>query len=456
MREVLELTKELHEEMKRLSTLLTALFVCSIVLAQHPHSRGGNPFYWAIVGGISAILIYAFYWGVPFVLTLFKRHRKNRRDKGIVMKQVKETTAMGSFTIDTHDKNEKVILQSDNMTKINTCENLLPKEFSHFRTKRQKIIFGVICLIMCLLAVLVVELHINNKRDRLFSNMLEQVRNSFNSDDDYSPNAEALFSENIDDLEYTEIAIPPFPNEADKHKKKHWMNMFKGVEHLYKITDGGWTMTGDIYYPVPYEDGIYRNGVQEYRYIPYMICVPKGVDFNLDIAKSIVSKALDKVYSEPTELNAVYKARSRTNEYYELIGHFYKDSLLEKGGIPFYNKSTGTEPIIDNGQFTGYYWFGMQTIDQYRVLMAYRNIMVWTVVEKGGFSASVKDRIIFYGTAFALILFIIVLYLNRDRIILKSKRMFLVEKSDEQMHCKHCGKLIDAYSDYCKYCGKKL
>ena len=441
--------------MKRLYALLTALIVCAIVLAQHPHSRGGNPFYWAIVGGIGALLVYAFYWSVSFILSLFKRHRRNRVDEGNVENQMKETTTTESAIVDIHEDSENFVLQSDEDAKINTSDNPLPKDISHIRTKRQKITMGVISVIMCLLAVVVVELHINNKRDRLFSDMLEQVRNSFSADDDYSPNAEALFGENIDDLEYTEIAIPIFPNDGDKHEKKQWMNMFMGIEHLYKITDGGWTMAGDIYHPVPYEDGNYRNGVQEYRYIPYMICVPEGADFNIHIAKTIIKKALDKAYTEPTESNAVHNALSNNNDYYEMIGHFYGDSVPEIS-IPFYVQSTGTEPIYDNGKFTGYYWFGMQTIGQYKVLMAYRNLCAWNVVEKRGFNASVKDRTLFYGIALALILSILFLYLYRDRLKLKSKQMFRVDKSDKQMYCKHCGKLIDADSNYCKYCGKKL
>ena len=442
--------------MKRLYALLTASFVCAIVLAQHPYSRGGNPLYWAIVGGIGALLVYAFYWSVSFILSLFKRHRRNCVDDGNAENQMKETTTTESAIVDVHEDSENVVLQSDEDTKINTSDNPLSKDISHIRTKRQKITIGVISVIMCLLAVVVVELHINNKRDRLFSDMLEQVRNSFSADDDYSPNAEALFGENIDDLEYTEIAIPTFPNDGDKHEKEHWMNMFMGVEHLYKITDGGWTMEGDIYHPVPYEDGNYRNGVQGYRYIPYMICVPEGAEFNIHIAKTIIKKALDKVYTEPTESNAVHNALSNNNDYYEMIGHFYRDSVPEIGGIPFYNKSTGTEPIFDNGKFSGYYWFGMLRIEQYKVLLAYRNLFAWNAVEKRGFNASVKDRVLFYGIALALILSVLFLYLYRDRIKLKSKRMFRVEKSDKQMYCKHCGKLIDADSDYCKYCGKKL
>ena len=164
--------------MKRLYALLTASFVCAIVLAQHPHSRGGNPLYWAIVGGIGALLVYAFYWSVSFILSLFKRHRRNCVDDGNAENQMKETTTTESAIVDVHEDSENVVLQSDEDTKINTSDNPLPKEISHIRTKRQKITIGVISVIMCLLAVVVVELHINNKRDRLFSEMLEQVRNS--------------------------------------------------------------------------------------------------------------------------------------------------------------------------------------------------------------------------------------------------------------------------------------
>ena len=441
--------------MKRLYVLLSVFCICAVAIAQHPHSRGGSPFYWALVGGISAILMYSFYWGGSFILTLFRRNRNKSSDENVNESHLEESKTKETDNNDTTDNNDEVSILPNEAMEINAKGFSLSQSIPYTRTKKQKIITLIIGVIMSLLSVIVVELYISNKQDTLFSGMLEQVRNSFNSDDAYSPGVEAIFSENIDDLEYKEVPIPAFPNEGDKHEKKHWMNMFMGVEHLYKITDGGWTIIGDIYHPVPYQDGSYRYGVQEYLYIPYMICVPEGADFNVHIAKSIVNKALDKVYTEPTEAKAVHNANSYTNDYYEINGRFYGDSVPEIS-IPFYNKSTGTEPIFENGKFTGYYRYGMLTIGQYRVLLAYRNRLAWNVVEKRGFNASVKDRVLFYGIAFALILFIIVLYLSRDRIKLKSKRMFRIEKTDKQMYCRHCGKLIDADSNYCRYCGKKL
>lgn len=436
---------------KRLSFFAILLLFCEMVLAQHPHSRGESPLYWALVGGISAILLFAFYWSASFVLSLFMRNRQ-RSDENIVDSRSEEINTIESGIDAPSTNNEKNTTPPDESMKTNVCDNTPIQDISLTRKKRNVII---ISLIMIVSSVLVVELYISNKRDRLFSDMLEQVRNSFNNINEYSPNAEDLFSENIDDLEYTEIPIPAFPNEGDKREKKHWMNMFGGIEHLYKIIDGGWTMEGEIYYPVLYKDGNYRNGIQEYRYIPYMVCVPEGADFNIHIAKTIVNKALDKVYIEPTESEAVCDALSRPNEYYEMVGHFSENSVPGIS-IPFYIQSTGTKPIFDNGEFTGYYWFGMQTIGQYRVLLAYRNLLAWNVVEKGGFSASAKDRVLLYGIAFALILFIIALYIYKDRIMFKSKRIVRVDKTSKQMYCRHCSKLIDADSDFCRHCGKKL
>ena len=47
--------------MKRLYVFVLAILCCTLAFSQHPHSRGGNPLYWALVGGISAGMLYVFY-----------------------------------------------------------------------------------------------------------------------------------------------------------------------------------------------------------------------------------------------------------------------------------------------------------------------------------------------------------------------------------------------------------
>jgi clan AA aspartic protease (TIGR02281 family) len=256
-----------------------------------------------------------------------------------------------------------------------------------------------------LLSVIVIEVHIDNKRDMLSSDLWSQIRNAIvgPNGEDY---IEALEHEHIDDLEYEEVPIPKFISESDniktnKRKKKQWDNMFSGIEHIYKITDGGWTMSGMSCQPVRYKDEYYRDGIQDFRYFPYMICVPNGVEFNTEIAKHILKESLDKVYCEPNRYNA-FADIEKENEYFNFIGRIWNDSL-PKPSIHFYNETTGTDPIFEDGKFTGFYWFGMHRIGPFRVLLGYQDITVWGVVEKEGFNASTKDRVIYYGLVFIIL-----------------------------------------------------
>ena len=47
--------------MKRLYVFVQVFLFCSLAFSQHPYSRGGNPLYWALVGGISAVMFCVFY-----------------------------------------------------------------------------------------------------------------------------------------------------------------------------------------------------------------------------------------------------------------------------------------------------------------------------------------------------------------------------------------------------------
>lgn len=60
-------------DMKRLYVFLQAILFCSFAFSQHPYSRGGNPLYWALIGGISAVVIYVFYLLLGWLMNLFKR-----------------------------------------------------------------------------------------------------------------------------------------------------------------------------------------------------------------------------------------------------------------------------------------------------------------------------------------------------------------------------------------------
>ena len=269
----------------------------------------------------------------------------------------------------------------------------------------RKYIIYIVYGFMLLLSIIAIEIYIGNKREVLSRDLWSQVRNAV-----VGPNGEnhieAMEYEHIDDIEYIEVPIPSFPQNGDKTEKKQWNNKFSSVEHLYKIT-GGWSMSGMSYQPVCYEDGYYRDGIQDFRYFPYMICVPSGVEFNTEIAKTIIEKSLDKVYCEPEGYNAADGIKTQKNDYFNIKGCSCNDSLP----IHFYNETTGTDPICENGKFSGYYWFGMHRIGPYRVLLAYQNKFAWGVVEKDGFNASTKDRVIYYSITLILLTFFLFLLL---------------------------------------------
>ena len=188
--------------------------------------------------------------------------------------------------------------------------------------------------------------------------------------------------------------------------------MFSGIEHVYKITDQGWQMAGMQYTLIPNKDRYVKEGIQDYYFFPYMICVPNGLEFNTEIAKYIIEKSLDKVYCEPDQHNTASELKSTQNEYYHFVGR----NLVLQDSVPelcmhFYDETTGTDPIYDSNNFTGLYWFGMHKIGQYRVIFAYQNGTAWRIEEKDGFSASTKDRAICYGITFILLTTFLLLFL---------------------------------------------
>ena len=282
---------------------------------------------------------------------------------------------------------------------------------------RKYILYTAYCFLL-LMSVLVIELHINNKRDKLYSELIGNVRNSFSS---INQSIDALNFSRIDDLEYEEVTIPtfvpPYESEsekwrkrANKRKRKQWNNMFSGIEHVYKITDQGWQMAGMQYALLPNKDRYVKEGIQDYFFFPYMICVPDGLDFNTEIAKIIIEKSLDKVYCEPNQYNTAEEIKSTQNDYYHFVGNSFLQDSLPELCMHFYNESTGTDPIYVNNKFTGYYSFGMQKIGQYRVIYAYQNGIAWRLEEKKGFNASTKDRVIYYSiTLILLTIFLFIL-----------------------------------------------
>jgi len=286
---------------------------------------------------------------------------------------------------------------------------------------RKYIIYLTYCFIL-LLSVLVIELHIMNKRDKLYSELIGMVRNSFGN---INESIDALDFDRIDDLEFEEVSIPKFATyEKDtrvaKRKVKQWNNMFSGIEHVYKITEQGWQMAGMQYSFIPDYDRKCKLGIQDYFFVPYMICVPDGLDFNQEIANNLLDEALNRVYCEPNQYNTASEIKSTQNEYFKFVGNTFLQDSLPEMYMGFYNKTTGTDPIYENNKFTGYYWFGMLKIGQYKVIFAYTNSISWRIEEKDGFNASTKDRVIYYSITFILLTIFLFLFLycvknsNRD------------------------------------------
>lgn len=252
--------------------------------------------------------------------------------------------------------------------------------------------------------------------------MIGRVHDSFGG---INQSIDALDFERIDELEYKEVSIPAFitdenNTEIGKRKRKRWDNIFSGIEHVYKITYQGWQMAGMQYTLIPDEDRHVKNGIQDYYYFPYMICVPDGLEFNIDIAKNILEKSLDKVYCKPDQYNTANEIISTPNDYFHFVGNTFLQDSLPKLYMHFYDETTGTDPIYDGNKFSGYYWFGMHKIGQYRVIFAYGNSISWRIEEKEGFNASTKDRVIYYSivlvflTGLLLLFLYIVKHSNRD------------------------------------------
>lgn len=305
------------------------------------------------------------------------------------------------------------------------------KQLPITKTEKWKFYAIAIYVVLLLLTLLSTELYVNNKKDKLRTELKNKVGKTFKDNTDNENTVEALWQNYPNELEYKEIQIPPIPKKNEE--MKHWMNMFSGVEHVYKITKGGWTMSGMIYDMVKNnEDSLYSYGIQDYYYVPFLICVPYGVNFNAQIAKDIIEKSLEKVYCEPDKYNIIDNAKSYSNDYYHLVGQFNDDKKPEIS-IHFYSESTGTDPIYEKGKFTGYYWFGILHVGPYKIIKTYHNHVTWNTVEKEGFNASLRDRVLSYGIIFIILTCSLFLFIRKINIKIKKTKMILTESLKERL-----------------------
>ena len=69
---------------KRLYTLVPAILFCTLVFSQHPHSRGGSPFYWALVGAVAYGGVYIIYLVFGYLIKSLKRNKTKEQQSNIV------------------------------------------------------------------------------------------------------------------------------------------------------------------------------------------------------------------------------------------------------------------------------------------------------------------------------------------------------------------------------------
>ena len=319
------------------------------------------------------------------------------------------------YSIFSKFKGNHYISETDNLGSTSSKRNNkmgISSKLAWFKS-RQYILYITYCF-MLLLSIVVIELHIDNKQDRLYSELIGRIQDSFGG---FNQNLDALDFERIDELEYKEVSIPELITDEnnttiDKRKRKRWNNIYSGIEHVYKITYQGWQMAGMQFTHISNNGVGIKNGIQDYYYFPFMICVPDGLEFNIEIAKNILEKSLDKVYCKPDQYNTANEIKSTPNEYFHLVGNTFFQDSLPKLSMHFYDETTGTDPIYDGNKFTGYYWFGMHKVGQYRVIFAYQNSFSWRIEEKEGFNASTKDRVIYYSIVLVFLtgLLLLILY----------------------------------------------
>lgn len=104
---------------KRLYILLPAILFCTLVFSQHPHSRGGSPFYWALVGAIAYGGLYLIYLLFGYLIKLVKRNKTREQSSDIV--QSTERTLKSTENLEETDKKEMVdSSQKDTPKKLET------------------------------------------------------------------------------------------------------------------------------------------------------------------------------------------------------------------------------------------------------------------------------------------------------------------------------------------------
>lgn len=292
----------------------------------------------------------------------------------------------------------KPILDNSVISNHENTNNIAPsarplKKIPFIPLRKQKPICILLYIIFLLLSIFCVESYIDSKKERLRQDIIDGVGLKYGED------VSAMAFDETKHLEIRKTTIPPYPKNGDanelKYDQEHWKNMFGGMASLYKITDGGWWMEGRVLTIYPNSQKQAHYGYLFYNYFPVFICSPNGSKIELDLAKSIVSHALDVVYRKPDRFNKINFAYS--NSYYNVMGSSVEDYPM-RGYVHAYAEDTGNKPILDeHGKKTEDNYYGMVEVGMYRVILGYKSDMGFGIHEKNGFSASLKDRVLLYG-----------------------------------------------------------
>lgn len=281
------------------------------------------------------------------------------------------------------------------------------------KLEKSKYIAIIVYILFLIASVVVIERYIKEKRNRLESELFDTMGWTLNK------SSMGLMHESLDNVKYKEVPIPSYPK--DPRKQQYWKNMFSGIQHVYKLTDEGWIMSGMIFQIVENGSGNYGPGIQDFTFSPYMICVPKGVEFNKQIAINIIGASLKMNANNADDSNIDGNVRSLSNEYFKISGI----NITSSKHIPFHDEQTGTDPIYENGKFDDKFWFGMDKIGPYRIILSYSNQIAWSPEEKK--EASMKDRMLYYSILDGLftILFVFSIFFITKRI--SASKLFLKE-----------------------------
>lgn len=379
----------------------TFFFLCIPAICQHSYSKGGNPFYWAIAGGLGSVIIFIIY-----LLFSFLNKQIKKRHKG------------------TNEENNNTNEVGRSNLAINT------KKLPRIKLEKHKTYATILFILSLLIAIIAIEVYIYNRKENLYKQLNRRVESTFENTVD-GHDVQALNASFINKVKYQEVAIPPSPkfDSWDNSKKEYWDNMFSGIEHLYKLTVRGWTMQGMVYGIFPDVEGHPHIGIINYFYYPYMVCVPHGAYFNDQIAKDVLQEALNKVYREPHNFETIDEVKTFSNDYYHLVGQSSNPEYF-----PFvFDKKTGSYPITENGKPTGLYRFGMVEIGNYRVLLAYENSITWNIVEKDGFRASLKDRVILYSISLLLLTSIYIIIRRKINKKIGLRKLIVIESLEKRL-----------------------